>query len=360
MKFQMKTMFCSLLIISLSFASVECDCKVVINEVNVFDPQKPGNKEFIELKSTCDEDIALRSYKLIGFNCQSVSGTIDMIVTPWNHLLKNGFFTIGGTEVSKADLKIPSDYIKLKSDFDTGKKVQQTITNFLMGKNVRAIGLLHDERKNNPFDKFKLSKKQPSIKIDDEILEQLKEYLEDLVVYGESNSCSKCEIFEKIKNEFSQKYILRDFTMKTDITLNRCTVQSSGFLPERFKLGKPTPGEMNDCTGPRFILEDQIVVSATSCYVDDYDNLDCASCSNQNECTASIRQINMDDTSTIEQAIDAANRTSNDDICTPLMMHPDGSNTALTVVQENSRKRHIGLEEDYSQEQDWQTVKFFR
>lgn len=74
---------------------VESNCDVVINEINVIDPKKPEKNEYIELKSSCGSDIPLRGYKIIGFNCQSRSGTIDFIVNLWNHRMnKNGFFTV--------------------------------------------------------------------------------------------------------------------------------------------------------------------------------------------------------------------------------------------------------------------------
>lgn len=122
---QTHIVFC---VILFSISSVRCDCKIVINEINVIDPKKPGNREFIELKSTCDSDIPLRGYKLICFNCQQTTGSIDMVVTLWNYRVKEGFFTIGGPEVHTVDLKLPHDCIKFKSSFDSkSKKTQQTL-----------------------------------------------------------------------------------------------------------------------------------------------------------------------------------------------------------------------------------------
>lgn len=126
--------------------------------------------------------------------------------------------------------------------------------NFLAQKNLHAIGLLHDAQKFNPFGDFVLSKQQKEIKINGVIIDQLKNYLIDLVVYGENRACEKCTIFEKIWNEFeSKKYILRGFPTKSsnkDLSLNRCAVESIGFVPEKFNYGETTPGKPNDCTGP--------------------------------------------------------------------------------------------------------------
>lgn len=51
---------------------------------------------------------------------------------------------------------------------------------------------------------FTISKKTPNIKIDDGIINQLRNYLVELVVYGD-NVCEKCSLFEKINNDFTSK-----------------------------------------------------------------------------------------------------------------------------------------------------------
>lgn len=361
MHFYIKATFYSLLISLVLVSFVRSDCEIVINEINLSDPQKPEKQEYIELKSICDTEIPLRGYKLVGFNCQSESGTIDLIITLWNDRTdKNGFFTIGGSDVLSANLKIPNNYIRFKSHFED--KNTKSITEFFINKNLRAIGLLHDEKKLNSFSDFTLSKKQPSIKISDAIFVQLKNYLIDLVVYGENKACATCKLFEKINDEFAlKKYILREFPINSEknrITLNRCAAESAGFLPEKFKLGNPTPSKPNDCTGPHFLLDDYIPVNVPTAYVEDYDDFEGASCSNQNTCAASTHSTVSEDNNMIGQAIRAANETSTRDICTNQMLYPDGSNTALTVEQENRRKRHIDA--DHSKELEWKTTKFFK
>lgn len=288
--------------------------------------KKARKKEFIELKSTDDKDVPLRGYKLIGFNCRSNTGTIDLIITLWNYRMnKEGFFTIGG-ELSRADLKIPSDCVKSKSDFENNRAV-----GFFANKDVHAIGLLHDKRKLNPFSDFVLSKKQPSIKINEGILAQLKDHLIDLVVYGDAEVCQECKLFEKINNEFvTKKYILREFpknAAQEDISLNRCAVESHGFIPEKFKLGNPTPGKHNDCSGPHFLLEDHIP-SVVSEYCDNCDESE-----DQCSSTCNVDQpISSDDNNIIEQEIESANQTTTKDVCTSLMLYPDGTNKVMNIV----------------------------
>lgn len=169
--------------------SVQSDCKVVINEINVVDPKKPEKHEFIELKSTCGGSFSLRGYKLIGFNSQSKTGTIDLVVTLWNERTnQNGFFTIGGSEVSTVNFKLPHDMVKFKTCF-TGRS--SVMSNFMPNKEIRAIGLLHDSERNNVFKDFMLTNKQPLVKSNDNIIEQLKKYLIDLVVYSRDKTCDK-------------------------------------------------------------------------------------------------------------------------------------------------------------------------
>lgn len=175
----------------------------------------------------------------------------------------------------------------------------------------------------------------------------------------------------KIHEEFlNRKYTLREFEYnkeKKDISLNRCSFESIGFLPEKFKIGFPTPGKPNDCSGPYFILEDNILtaiqpVLTHSVCEDDYDDLNGASCSKEPDCTSSIDQSDYSQISIqgIEDAIHSAELDSTSNACTPLLLYPDGGNVAETIDRENTRKRHISLDADYSENLEWETTKYFR
>lgn len=344
----------------------QSDCKFSINELNIIDPKRPERNEFVELKSTCDAEIHLRGYKLIGFNCKGKSGSIDLIVTLWNSRTdKNGFFTIGGNGVSTAQLKVSDVMVKYRSGFNP--KQSSIMSNFLDNRDIRAIGLIYDM--NNPFTEFALTKKQSFIKITEPIIEKLKKYLIDLVIYAPKKECDKCELFEIIHEEFaSQDYTLREFVMnkdKSDISLNRCAVESAGFLPNKFKLGNPTPGKENDCSGPRFVLEEHITdivatVNQNTSYADDFDDLEGASCSSQ--CTSSIESSDRSqiDKERMQTAISAANDTSRRDICTNVMLDPNGGNTAVIVEHETQRKRRMSTDHDHSEELEWKTSSHFQ
>lgn len=150
-----------------------------------------------------------------------------------------------------------------------------------------------------------------------------------------------------------------------DISLNRCAAESEGFLPEKFKLGNPTPGNENDCSGPHFILEDHILdvidpVNTQSPYIDDFDDLDGASCSNSY--TSSIEQIeyNRVNSTFTKQAVSRANDTVRRDVCLDSMANPDGGNIGMEIEQENHRKRHISDENGYSEKLEWKITSHFQ
>lgn len=341
---------------------------VFINELNIIDPKKPEKNEFIELKST-KADISLRGYKVIGFNCKASSGTIEFVATLWNQRVnKNGLYTIGGSNVQEADLKVPNDYIKFRNIFLPSSA--SSLSNFLVNgnKDLNAIAILYDSEKLNPFEEITLTKKNTYIRIDDKITELLKKYTVDMVVYGQTKECDKCKLFEIIHQGFSnKKYTLREFpenANKQDISLNRCAFESTGFVPEKFKIGTPTPGRKNDCNGPHFILEDIILnimppVNAHSMYDNDLQE---EICTNVPECTSTIETTDYLRVSTqeIQNAIPSTSTASTSNVCTSLMLNPEGGNIAQHLEQENRRKRHIGVSADHSEEPEWETKKYFR
>lgn len=353
-------------LIVLYVSSALCDnCKVVINEINTIDPKKPQTKEFIELKSTCDQNVALRGYKLIGFECYGSTGKIVFVVNLWNSRIKSRYFTISGSDID-GDLKVPNENIKFTSGFSTKKNVQP-VSSFFTNQRLSAIGLLYEEKQ--PFNDIKLTERHTELILNEKLIEILKKNLVDMVVYGSKNSCDKCKLFEIIREDFAnKKYSLREFATNNknqDISLNRCALEGLGFLPEKFKLGKPTPGKMNDCTGPHFMLEDYVlsvmppVLSVIS--NDDFDDLNGASCSKEPGCTSSsIQQTDFDQITTqrIEQVMSEANASSSSNACTPMNLFPEGGNTEQMIIQAYARKRQITNADD--DECEWESAVQFK
>lgn len=362
--------YIAFLINAICIVRVQGNCKAVINEINVIDPMKPENHEFIELKSTCEENLPLRGYKVIGFNCVGSSGKVQLIVNLWNERMTQGFYTIGGSEILFANMKIPNDNIKFKNGFQKAKSNIPSVSNFFVsGNKLSAIGLLYGEK--DTFTDFKLTEKKPELMINDKLIEILKKNLVDLVIYAGEEACDKCALFENLHEDFSnKKYTLREFVTnkdRNDISLNRCAFEGIGFIPEKFKIGIPTPGRKNDCSGPYFIIEDNILqavqpVPIHSVSQDNYDDLNEVSCPNEPECSSSIDQTDYRRLSSqgVKNAIHGANLTSTSSSCTSSLLYPDGGNVAEAIFRENSRKRHTSADIDYSDELEWETTKYFR
>lgn len=263
-----KFIFLITFVISQLFSNiVTAQCNVVINEVNA---KQPGKNDFIELKTDCIGK-TLRGYKVIGIEVKKEgSAAITKTATLWNEKFCEDFYTIGGTNIEKSDMKITSDYIRFRNSWNDKKL--SSITNFLENENTNlyAIGILY--KYNDPMSSIQLNKKN-TIFIDENLKEFLVNNLIDLVVYSEKCDRDRCKIFEDFHSGFTnKKYTLREFKFKsTDISLNRCTVETDGFIPEKFKIGKPTPGLENDCSGtnnmPKDIFRENIDVLYN---VDDY------------------------------------------------------------------------------------------
>lgn len=116
------------------FAESQSRSNVIINELNVIDPRKPEKNEFIEIKSTSEPNLALRGYKIIGISCYDKTDKISLVATLWNERMKNGYFTIGGSGVPTADLKIPHENIKFKDSFLSKKKMMCIYQGFSQSK----------------------------------------------------------------------------------------------------------------------------------------------------------------------------------------------------------------------------------
>lgn len=108
---------------------------------------------------------------MIGLSCHGKSGKVELIVNLWNQRMSNGYFTIGGNEVSSANLKIPNENIKFRTSFLPKNNIL-SVTNFLTNDKLSAIGLLYAEKE--PFNDLKLSEKKPHLLIDSAIIDILK------------------------------------------------------------------------------------------------------------------------------------------------------------------------------------------
>lgn len=357
----------------ISTLSDNSNCRLLINELNSGSPGNLGKNNFLEFTSYCGGDrtsIPLQGFKVIGISTGTTHAnqiTIDLVINMWNMKTnENGMLTIGGPNVPNVDVRIPNAYVRFRNEF---QKNQKTLFSFLStaNKNLHAIAILYSEK--NPIPEITLSAKQPFIKIDNDLKELIKSNLMDMVVYGRRAPFDNCELFLDLYPKFTnRKYVLReidDENQNIDYTLNRCAIETCGFIPEKFKLGKPTPAAENDCSGIHFILEEHLL-DVTSPLQDvgnpNEESEDVSMDQNTAQCSSSqaTSQYSSAKISVINEEI--ARRMSEDqnDDCVALDLSADGADIAVELNVENQRKRKISDTADYSEEFEWETKKYFQ
>lgn len=99
-------------------------CNLVVNEINIEDPQKIGNKDFIEFIAFCDgnpTNISLQGYKIIGLTTGTENQkrpTIELEINTWNMKSNlNGMLTIGGPGITNADISNSSPFVKYRQKY---------------------------------------------------------------------------------------------------------------------------------------------------------------------------------------------------------------------------------------------------
>lgn len=220
-------------------------CRVAINEINVIDPKKPENAEFIELRSFCG-DMALRGYKLIGIVAGEKGATIELVVQLWNERFPaSGLFTVGGSAVSGASMKIPNIYIKFRYQTRRGDPIMSNFLNNGQNK-LNAIALVYSD---NPtaLDVINLNNRNHLV-LTDELIEIIKIHLVDMVVYSKLNDRDRCNIYDQLCPELvGRKYTLRELPTQNpensdlDITLNRCAEENRPFYQKNLGFAKKHP-----------------------------------------------------------------------------------------------------------------------
>lgn len=341
-------------------------CNVFINEINVNNPVKPESNEFIELFSLCDgfkASVSLRGYKVILISTGTTNNeeiTIEFVATLWNSRSnENGFFTIGGPGVENADLRVPNDFVKFRNSFNKNREI--ATTNFLKNgnHNIAAIALIYG--KGNALESIALTQSRPFIKVHKSMKTILKEHVKDIVVYARGAPFDKCGFFEELHPDFvDKKYVLREFDIynKSDFSLNRCTLQTLGFLPESFKVGNPTPNAENDCSGTHFILEEHIlnITSSVLRHENDYTRNDEAACSSSLQSNAYFSMS----AEKVDEQLQRDLNISRSEECTSSWINPDEMEIQMDLDRANERKRKFDDDEDYAEDFDWETEKYFK
>lgn len=170
-------------------------------------------------------------------------------------------------------------------------------------------------------------------------------------IYSKLHDRDRCEVYEQIYPSFvNRKYTLRELPTQNaeysakDITLNRCAFETTGFIPEKFKLGTKTPNSENDCSGVHIIIEDHIdeLMAAVNTHLTqpaEYDTNDASA--PEPTCSSSMERTNYysisEDrlTTAISKALDKAMA---DKVCTLQNNILDGGEVAEKVDRSNIRK----------------------
>ena len=89
------------------------------------------------------------------------------------------------------------------------------MTNFLVNGNRNLYAIVVLFKRNDAMSSIHLEENKNTILIDDSLIEFLKVYLVDLVVYSEKHDSDRCNIFEELHAPFAQKkYSIREFSFK--------------------------------------------------------------------------------------------------------------------------------------------------
>lgn len=213
--------------------------------------------------------------------------------------------------------------------------------------------------------------KNPYIIVNEKIKELIHDNLVDLVVYGRQAPYDNCALFTDLYNEYTMDYVLREFDNNQeglDRTLNRCTIDyMNSFVPNHFKLGSPTPGAANDCTGSHFLIEPHLPELSDPLQQRPFDldnldyNYDSLMQDDSAQCTSSVDQssyASMSDAS-INTEINEERTLAQSDSCSSLNLGADDGNIAEELDTSNSRKRRLSDTHDYSMELEWETTRKF-
>lgn len=355
----------------------EDNCAVIINELNTGSPENVKKSDFIELKLLCDSDnpksLSLQGFKIVGMSFEKTSNSqrmsIDLVINLWNSKfnVNTKLFTIGTENVANTEMNTKSGYVTYRNKL-TGSV--QSLNMFLNkgSKNVHAIAILY--KKDYAFPEIVLNAKNPILNIDDKMRDLIKTHLVDMIVYSRKAPYEQCDIFTKLCEEYLNKqYILREFdNTQMDRTLNRCSFDKNAFTPDKFKLGKATPGIENDCSGPNFMLQNhlsQLTDNLSNKPFDDdniEENIAISEQIDSPQCSGSFDASTYEQLSDdlIEERIRKETQAAQENECSSLDLASGVGNVADELDRTNLRKRGLSETVDYSEKFDWDSEEHFQ
>lgn len=351
--------------------------QLIINEINADSPKSRNGKfDFIELKSFLNGEASsvqmenLQLYGITTSTSDSKDAWIELVIDLSGFSTnRKGFFSVGGLGVTnKGVIPVTNECVKFRERFVPHNKNNRW--NFLnTGSSDYLKALIIVEAGNE--ERLTLSEKNPSIKITANLKQFIASKLIDIVVYGYRAPYDKCNLFEELCPQLiNRKYVLREIdAQKNDYSLNRCTPVTIAIVPERFKLGTPTPAKDNDCSGAHYIFEDHMIEVQTLLPQMEGHDADpgyyqqVEYWNTTSQCSGYYPSSSYHSTTQIlmEQSVQDAMLGSANDVCTEQMLMPNGLETVQSLYQANDKRQQIGaIGTDYSIDYEWSTEKYFK
>ena len=238
-----------------------------LNELNMLSLDHQGGEDFIEIKSNeirFNDDLLLGYYILVVNGLREGYGpTIETVINLRSQYLKRGkkYFVIGGFKISTADMGVNDVNFMF-----TNKLLNEGMT-FLpqcLEDDCKPYGVILIYTK-NPNPPFQLTKEKPFLPIQPSLQQFLNSNSIDMIVYGTfTTNTNRCAVFEAISPSYvypiRKNYVLTEVEYLHDASIGKCTPRElTTFDPESFKIGKSTPGEINDCSGIGFIIDQNYI-----------------------------------------------------------------------------------------------------
>ncbi|MGI9555572.1 MAG: hypothetical protein ACR2M9_01810 [Cyanophyceae cyanobacterium] len=301
----MQHAFTLFLVFVLTAKATATDCNVVISELNSDDIGRGEFFEFIELMSTC-RNAQLRNYILLivkEYDSRLKGPSIVFSADFYLHAFQNqkNFFVIGSPNEAlkdKVNLPFTSNSVMFYRKAQISPQGQTTLGAFFKKSDApealtdvvpngndspMAAILLKQENQNRDRnegistlrlsyrdDRSHRHRSVPHKKITQEMENLIKSHLHDIIVYSRRSVFNDCGFFKRLitipseQKQFELTFPAREWDSigHTDMSLNRCPRSPSDvrkkFLFTDWKLGKRTPGEENDCSGAKWIIEETL------------------------------------------------------------------------------------------------------
>lgn len=278
------------------------DCKIIINEINQDNPEIPEFYEYIEIKKIdCSPQkfgytSLLNSYVLLLVKEFDDSSNLPVIVLSIDfksikYTWTSDLLVIGSPSVKLSpnitfhneNVMYNGKLFKSRVGIDLGlysdvKEAPFNMKNFLQNGNEYIMGfiLVKETIRTNgglnrlsldysitPRQHVKLAVVKP---IDSDLETIIKAHIVDLFIYARRAKLNSCGFFKRLIPS-TNGGILKvatewDADGYDDVSVNRCPSSSDAndifFSFSHFKLGKPSPHMENHCTGPHYLLYENI------------------------------------------------------------------------------------------------------